>query len=103
VHAAAQLGMEGYVHWDWLGDWGKPLTVGAGVRSFLDEVSKASAKAGWGNFAAMVATVPDVIKPSHIPPLVGPGARELWQLCSRDRTAMIGRRVSCQLKPDVSL
>ena len=71
VAAAAALGMVGYVHWDWLGDWGKPLIPdrGAGALAFLQELSKAAS----GDFAALVATVPDVVKPSHVPPLVGPG------------------------------
>ena len=76
VDAAAQLGMAGYVHWDWLGDWGKPLTVGAGALPFLEAVSIAAASQAMlfgEGFAAMVATVPDVVKPSHVPPLVGPG------------------------------
>ena len=72
VQAAAALGMEGYVHWDWLLDWGKPLIPhrGAGALAFLQELSKASS----GDFAALVQTVPDVVKPSHVPPLVGPGS-----------------------------
>ena len=36
---------------------------------FLQELSQAAS----GNFAALMATVPDVVKPSHVPPLVGPG------------------------------
>ena len=31
VAAAAALGMEGYVHWDWLGNWGKPLIPDRGA------------------------------------------------------------------------
>ena len=69
VLAAARLGMQGYVHWDWLGDWGKS-PVGAGALSFLHEVSKAVS----GDFAAMVATVPAVVKPHHVPPLIGDGS-----------------------------
>lgn len=74
VQAAAVLGMEGYVHWDWILDWGKPTIPhrGAGALAFLQEVAKVAPASGGGGFAALVQTVPDVVKPSFIPPLVGP-------------------------------
>eukprot|EP01043_Picozoa_sp_COSAG02_P024516 COSAG02_NODE_1341_length_13172_cov_324.630001_6_plen_125_part_00 len=41
--------------------------VGAGATSFLEEISKAASRHGRDDFAAMVATVPDIVKPTRIP------------------------------------
>eukprot|EP01043_Picozoa_sp_COSAG02_P085276 COSAG02_NODE_22953_length_734_cov_1.451969_1_plen_83_part_10 len=41
--------------------------VGAGALSFLEEMSKAASGHDRVDFAAMVATVPDIVKPAHIP------------------------------------
>lgn len=50
VQAAAVLGMEGYVHWDWILDWGKPTIPhrGAGALAFLQEVAKVAPASGGG-------------------------------------------------------
>ena len=68
AHAAKRLGMGGYVHWDFVGDFlGKPFTRdGAGSLNFLKEAAKA-----WGVGGVALLGGPSGAGPSpHIPPRV---------------------------------
>ena len=76
VHAAKQLGMGGYVHWDFVGDFLDPYTPielgknhGAGSLNFLEEASKA-----WGEGGVALLGGPSAVGPSPlIPSRVKPG------------------------------
>ena len=82
AHATKRLGMGGYVHWDFVGDFlGKPFTRdGAGSLNFLKEAAKA-----WGSDGVALLGGPSGVGPSpHIPPRVKPDLTVVKPIFQRD-------------------
>jgi hypothetical protein len=65
AEAASKLGMTGYIHWDWLGDFKIGIgTNGTSALPFLEDAAKSTLE------LALVASVPDIIKPT-LPDVIG--------------------------------
>lgn len=82
AHAAKRLGMGGYVHWDFVGDFlGKPFTRdSAGTLNFLKEVANA-----WGADGVALLGGPSGVGPSpHIPDRVKPDLAIVKPISLRD-------------------
>lgn len=75
VHAAKRLGMGGYVHWDFVGDFLDPYfpvelgkNKGAGALSFLEQAGKAWGEGGVALLGGPSAAGPSPLIPSRVEP-----------------------------------